>query len=491
MNQRILFLVAGIIIYLQPFALAEDSHNTNFSKHSTFNKTSETAKTLVVEDGTCPILSLTLEQCLNIALEKNRQRTVSALAIKIAECQHKQALSSYWPRLMLTSSYSRLDEDLEFIFPEETSVYNIAGVGPAPVTVPDKIVTVAERDTGITTLDLVLPVFTGGMRSAIVDQTKSGMEAARQVARRTDLKVIYDVKRMYYGAVLARSLHEISKDVLGRMKAMLTLTERLYKEGSGSVTKIDYLRIKIISESIRSAVAALESNREITKAALLNTMGLTWKTRFDLSESQIPYKPYDTNLEILVCNSYEFNPDWKQFQAGLEAAEAKIREEKGGFWPTVALTGTLWQMDSSYDAGMTNKYNEDGWEIGFGIQIPIFNGFMTANKVKEARVRFEKMQNEQVLLREGLALQIKNIFLQMISCKKQLDSVGEASRLAEENRKLCLRAYNSELVEIQEVIEAQLMESLLKAVYKKTLYEHCEAQFRMEFIVGGKVNETY
>lgn len=489
MNKRIFFLVASIIIYLQPFALAEDSHNPNFSEHYALNKTSEAARKVVVEDGTQAPLSLTLEQCLKIALEQNRQRTVSSLAVKIAECQHKQALSAYWPRLMLNSSYSRLDEDLEFIFPEETSQYTISGVGTATVTVPDKKVKVAERDTGITTLDLVLPVFTGGIRSAIVEQTESGVEAARQVARRTDLKVIYDVKRMYYGAVLAGILHEISKDVLGRMKAMLTLTERFFKEGSGSVTKLDYLRNKIILESVRSAVAALESNREISKAALLNTMGLTWKTCFELAETQIPYKPYDTNLELLVCNSYEFNPDWKRFQAGLEAAEAKIREEKGGLWPTVALTGTLWRMNNTYDAGMTNEYNEDGWEIGFGIQVPIFNGFKTVNRIKEARARFEKMQNEQILLQEGIALQIKNIFLRMISCKKQLDSIGEASRLAEESRKLYVRAYNSELAEIQEVIESQLMESLLKAVYKKTLYEHCESQFHMDFVVGSEVME--
>ncbi len=488
MNRRGFLLLVSLIIYLHSFALAEDSHNTNFSEHDTLNKSSEPAKKVVSDDGNQAPLSLSLDQCLKIALEQNRHRSVSVLAVKIAECQHREALSSYWPRLMLNSSYSRLDEDLEFIFPEETSDYTISGFGTATVTVPDKLVKVAERDGGITTLDIVLPVFTGGMSSAIVAQAESGVEKARQVARRTDLKVIYDVKRMYYSAVLAGCLYEICQDVLGRMNGLLILTERFFKEGSGSVTKIDYLRNKIMVESIRSAAAGLESNREISKAALLNTMGLTWRTRFELSGKQIPYKPYETDLERLVCNSYAFNPDWKQFQAGLEAVEAKLREEKGALWPTVALTGTLWRMDNSYDAGMTNKYNENGWEIGFGIQVPIFSGFRTFNRIKGARARLEKMQNEQILLREGIALQIKNIFLQVIRCQKQLDAVGKASRLAEENRNLCIRAYNSELIKIQDVMEVQLMETVLKAVYAKTLYDHCEAQFHMDFVVGSEVN---
>ena len=121
---KISFLVASIIIFLQPFALAEDSHHSNFSERHASDKTSEAAITLAVEDGTPAPLRLILEQCLKIALEQNRKRTVSALSVNIAEYQHKQALSAYWPRLMLNSSYSRLDEDVKFIFPEETSNYS-------------------------------------------------------------------------------------------------------------------------------------------------------------------------------------------------------------------------------------------------------------------------------------------------------------------------------------------------------------------------------
>jgi hypothetical protein len=83
------------------------------------------------EDVVKDVLTVNLEKCLNIALENNRQRRVSQSAIEIAEAQHKQALSAYWPQLKLEVSATRMDEDMNFIFPQETSSYGIdMGLGP-------------------------------------------------------------------------------------------------------------------------------------------------------------------------------------------------------------------------------------------------------------------------------------------------------------------------------------------------------------------------
>lgn len=56
---------------------------------------------------------------------------------------------------------------------------------------------------------------------------------------------------------------------------------------------------------------------------------------------------------------------------------------------------------------------------------------------------------------------------------------------AKENRELNVRAYQDELVETKEVIEAQIMEALLAGQYQKVLYDHMEAQARLEFLVGA------
>ena len=121
--------------------------------------------------------------------------------------------------------------------------------------------------------------------------------------------------------------------------------------------------------------------------------------------------------------------------------------------------------------------------------MPIFSGFLTQNKIKAAQANFEKMKEERVLLREGIALQVKDTFLRLMRAQQQQKAAKEAILAATENRELNERAYGNELVETKDVLEAQLMESSMQAEYQKILYDHIEAQAQLELIVGTEVNK--
>lgn len=441
---------------------------------------------------------LGLEDCIELALENNRRRPASILALEIAEAQYMQAMSGFFPQVGLKATYQELNRDPVFVFPSENTVSrNTVLSGPGlgfgdTITlarVGEKTIKLADRRNTVVSFDLMYPLYTGGVRSALLKQASSGIKAAKEEVRRTDLQVIYDVKRMYYGTVLARELYKIARDALSRLEVTLELTENLYKRGSGRVKKTDYLRNKTIVEALRSAVASLKSNKEVARSALVNTMGLEWNTGIELSDTEIPYAPYDVDLAALVSDSYMFNPDWAKLEAGLEAAEAKIKEEEGGFGPKVAFTGTLNYWANPYKYGMAAARNKETWTVGFAVEFPIFDGFLTASKVREARARLRKLKQEQILLKEGLALQVKHLFLRMSSAQEQYGFSLEAAKAAEENRELNVRAYQDGLVETKDVIEAQIMESFMQAQHQKALYDHLEAKSNLDFVIGEEVSK--
>ena len=138
----------------------------------------------------------------------------------------------------------------------------------------------------------------------------------------------------------------------------------------------------------------------------------------------------------LIGNVYEFNPDWKQLKAAIKAAQARIRQEKAGHMPKVMLTGTLWRIDNQYDYGLTNEQNNQGWKVGVGFQLPIFEGFLTSEKIKEAKAYSEKLAGQQILLKEGIALQLKHAFILMDSYYNQSVASKDAVDSARENRAL-------------------------------------------------------
>jgi outer membrane protein len=435
---------------------------------------------------------LTLDQCIAMALEQNQQRRISQLGVETAEAQLQQALSAYWPQVSFETAYSQLDEDINFIFPRETSQYTISGLAPVPmtttVTIPAKDVKVMPRDNLVSRLQMVYPLCTGGLRGALVRQAEAGVAAARQVNRRSELQLVYDVQRIYYGAVLAQRLSDIGEQALQRLQATVELTEALYKGGSHAVNKRDYLRSKVIFESARSIVALMQSNVELAKAALANTMGLEWDKPLELAENQIPYTPIDVDLDKMVAGAYRFNPDWKQLEAAIDAYDAKVSEEKSRRWPQVGLTGTLWRWDNDMDnSGLATNDNEQGWSVGVGLKLPLFSGFLTTGKIRAARTQLEAMKARQLLFKGGLALQIKHAFLQMDQARRVRESTRVAAETATENRDLTERAYRMDLAGADDMIESQVMESLTQARAEESLYSYAAAQFLLGYLVGTQV----
>ena len=446
--------------------------------------------------------ALTLPECIEIALKKNRRRPASRYAVELAEAQHQQALSAYWPQLSGRASYTVFDQDPNFIFPvSRVQTPAVTGTvatpfGPAAINVPAQTITVPEQrvklmeqSTLLLSANLQLPLYTGGLRSSLVKQAERGLEIAKQESRRTDLEIIYDVRRMYYGALLARDLQQVSQDALDRMSVTLELTEKLYQAGSERVKKTDFLRNKTAVEALRSTTAYLHGNAELARAALTNTMGLDWRERIALADEEIPFRPTAAQLDTLVGDTYVFNPDWAKMEEGLKAAEAKITEAFSGHLPKLALTGTFNRFENALHNGLMTPDNKTSWIGGLVMEVPIFDGFRTTNQVREARARLARLKEQEVLLREGLALQVKHALIQMQSAAAQQRANHEAVHAAEENRDLHERAYQEELVETKDVIESQLIESFIRAQHLKSLYDHVEAQAQLDFVVGQEVSK--
>ena len=430
---------------------------------------------------------MTLDECLAGAMQNNHRRRASKFAVTMAEAQHRQALAAYWPQITGNVGYHRVDESPDFLFPASTILVPSGPTTVMSVPIPAQDVKLMDPDSVMTSLNTTWLLYDGGMRKGYREQANGLVAMMKEDARRTDLEIADSVKRLYYGSVLARQLHQVGLDTLSRMEATLNLTETMYKEGSGKVKKTDFLDNKVMVETLRAMVALLEKNEEMAQAALANTMGLAWNTAIRPRDAELPYTPFAENLDNLVNSAYQFSPDWAKVEAGIRAAEGSVRTAKSGHYPKLAVTGELHKWWNDYDAGLATDRNKEGWTVGVGVEIPIFSGFLTKNKVAETCARVDKIREEQFLLKEGIGLQIKDVFLGLRAAQKSYRATLDAMTAAQENRDLNTRAYQNELVETEKVIRAQLMEALMSAQHYKTCYDHIALQSQMTLLVGTEV----
>jgi outer membrane protein TolC len=154
------------------------------------------------------------------------------------------------------------------------------------------------------------------------------------------------------------------------------------------------------------------------------------------------------------------------------------------------LTGELHRWwNGGYNAGMATDQNQQGWSAGVGLEIPLFDGFLTRNRVSEALARLHQLKETQILLRDGIALQIKDLVLGLDAAAKSGQASMGAMRSAQENRELNERAYHEELVETEKVIRAQLMEALMSAQHFKARYDYAALLSQLSLAVGNEMGE--
>jgi outer membrane protein TolC len=484
--------------------------------------------TAFAADGPGAPPALSLDQCLETALQKNHGRPISKFAIVLAEAQHRQALAGYWPQVGAKAGYQRLSDPVNFIFPAEsmqipaqsvnvpggTMVVTIPANAFAPgfpssaiqmpvnfpgqtyktgaqvFSVPQQDVKVLDRNLASGELDMTWLLWDGGMRKGLREQSAANVAIMREEARRTDLEIADSVTRMYWGAVLARQLQQLGRDTLARMDSTLRLTETMYKAGAGKVTRSDYLDNDVMVRTLQSLVAELEKNELMSQAALANTMGLDWNASIQPSAQEIPFAPAAQNLDRLVAVSYEFNPDWEKLAQALRATQGAVTTAKSGHYPKLALTGDLHRWwNGGYNSGMATDQNQRGWTAGVGLEIPIFDGFLVRNQVSEALARLDQLKETQFLLRDGIALRIKDLVLSLDAASKSGEASLAAMRSAQENRDLNERAYKEELVETEKVVRAQLMEALMSAQHCKARYDYAAILSELSLAVGKEVGD--
>lgn len=447
---------------------------------------------------------LSLENCIAIALKNHQSLKVSDASVLMAEALYQQAMSAYWPRVNLEMNAQRADQDRTFNFSGDIdgraitnglaqsspALAQVLGLGLAqPGSIPLNLkVKLFNRDIVTAAVNLTYPIYTGGKVQAIVGQAEKGVKIAEEMRRKTRLEVINDVKKYYYAALFAQQMQQLAKDTLDRFQVLSELTERLFHNGSLKVKKTDYLRTKTVTAMTASMLHEAEYATNLVHEALANAMGIEWQPEMSLTEAEATAN-MTAPLASLQEMAQKFNPDVQQLNLAIQASDDMIAEAQSGYYPMIGFQASASKFLNSYNDGLVNPDNREGWTLGVGLQWNLFDGLQTTGKVHHAEAQQKKFNSQKVLLDKGVALQIKQQFLRITSSDAQVKDSQSATKFASENRKLNVSAYQEELVETKDVIEAQIVETFAQGSLFRSQYSLALAVATLEFLVGSNIQE--
>lgn len=416
---------------------------------------------------------LTLDQSVQIALEKSPVVLKTRADIAAAEGLAGQAAAGFLPQLSLSGSLGKY-------YSEPQTMEMDLGTG-TPTTI--SFGTDEQADLTNCSLQLSQALFTGGKLQNSFGMASKGLEIAREEMRRISEQVKFDVINAYYGVARAEQFVELSEQSVKMAKTHLDRVKALIKAGMS--TKADRLRVEVRAAQAEMGLTRARQGLEIARNSFNNTLGRDLDAEVRVAEPEYgaaDIKVYD--YKELLKIAYEERPDWRQYILATKVSRDEVGMAYSGLWPMLSLVG-------SYDIGSTKypSYQSDTktWTAVISASWNLFDGTATWNRIKETGARLESQKASEVSVRRGIALEVKDANFAVQSAKENLEAAGKASELAEENHKIAELRYESGVGTNLEVIDAQVALTQARTDYLQARHDLQIAKARINKVVGRVV----
>ncbi|MDZ7316752.1 MAG: TolC family protein [candidate division KSB1 bacterium] len=412
--------------------------------------------------------TLTLAECVRIALENNYSLRSAELQMRNAEQQIVLARSAWLPQIGSSFTFGKWIQGRRNIL-QDTPV----GVDPTTgrYIYEQKSVTISqtERNNYGASIFLNQNIYDFGLTANAIRQAKALRNAYEHALLNTRHMVIANVKDKYFKVLMAMKLYDVYQEAVRHAEENLQYNETMMNVGLKSNAEIYQARVNLGEQ--KSRLINQKNAVEFAKAELNSAMGRAPDTPIAALEDVLAPVQADFTFEQAVEIALQRNEQLKMLEEQIKAAEYGVRSARAQYAPSIGARVSYNRDNDDITRVYTGKLDEDYTaSIGAGINLDVFQGF--ANK---ARVEQQKIQKQQALeeLKERKRLLVADInefflalqaYMDMIKINQEnLNAYKENLRLQEEKRRV---GAGTEL----EVMQAQLMvvqaqEALVSAQY--------------------------
>lgn len=388
--------------------------------------------------------TLTLEQAVSIALQRNSSLIKSKNNLKGNKASIKNAYGALLPNLSASGSWNwnKTTDDggtqvdffgnLKYIPPSEidTRSYNLRAGGS-------------------------WVLFDGLSNYANISKQKKNYKAARLALDKQKQDIVLQTTMLYYQVLGNKELLKVREDnVQYNTKLYEEITER-YK--LGSITEADVYAQKVALSNAQLQLIQTQNTLEQAINSLLNYLAL------DIMEDYQFVDPYPgelensddfvkdfSNVEDMVNIALKNRPDFKSQSMAFQSKKADVTIARSGYLPR--LTGNYGFSTSATQPD--ELFNRKIYSFGLSLNIPIFSNFNTETQLQFAKIAVKNAEEDLQALERQIKIEIKQGYLDLIAAKKQLEVSLQNVKYAAENRKITKERYNLGAGKILDVLQA-------------------------------------
>jgi outer membrane protein TolC len=426
---------------------------------------------------------LSIEEAIRLAIKQNSDLESVRLDVKRSDARVLEAWGYAMPSVDVSGQYMHFIDKPVTFFPD---VFLYGFMKEIDSTIPKptgKLVPVSFTPgfTAGASLNVKQILFNGAIFVGIgAAQVYSNL--ARDIFQVKQVETVTKVKKAYYSALLAHEALELMRSSLKNAEDNLKNVQLM--KDQGIVSEYDVLRASVGVENLRPVVIQSETNFNLARDALRNTIGISTKENFELADS-LHFVLVDASLmeraEELV---QDLNPSLSVVKRQIELNGAIISAERSNYLPTIAAFGSY-----QYQAAM-NKFNfstNDFYkssQFGLSFSLNLFQGLQTYARVQQAQLDKRKSEEQLSSLEKNLQTALHSILGNLQQAKKRVEAQEKTVDMAERGYKIVTTKFLNNSATQLEVNDAQLALTQSKVNRIQAVYDYLNAAADLDQLIG-------
>ncbi len=462
----------------------------------------DTPRTIATEGDS---LIINIETALSIAMNESPTIKVADMEIEKKRYTRKSTQSALFPQIDIVGQYTRtiqkqtmyldggfggsmgIDIDpTQFDADEMKVVKVLQKVLGSPAPEPEEDAPAEGIQFGrsnmwtagaVVNLPIIMPSLWKNIQLTSID-----VEYAVEKARSSKIELANQVKKAFYGVLLAQDSYNVYKKTFDTESTVLNDIKNKFEQGL--VAEYDLITASVRLQNIIPEMLQTKNAVQLAILQLKALMGIDLEVPLGIEGSLENYEDEMYAQLLDVDLSLTNNSDLRQIDLQVEQLKKVYEIRTSQYLPTLTANFNYQYMSQNNDF----RFSDYRWDpyatAGITLAIPIFDGGRKHNDIKEARLSVEQVRLQREDAERQIKLMLQNQINQIAKSIEQVNSLKTAKEQAQKGYDIAVKRYDTGMGTIVDVNQAALGLTNTGLQYNNAIYDYVTAKSELEKVIG-------
>lgn len=428
-------------------------------------------------------LVLSLDKCIEIALDQNPTVKVADMEIERMDYSKKETIGQLLPSISFGATYNRtLAKQTMYMNMGRSGSSSSGGGDGQSSSSGNSGIKVGLDNSFSMGFQASMPLIAPQLWKSLSLSDSKILESVEQ-ARTSRLQLVNQVKTAYYTLLLALDSHSVIKDSYDMAKFTANLYAKQFELGAAS--QYDVLRTEVAVKNVEPELTQAQIAIKRAELQLTILLSLSQSIRIvpDITLAHYESTMYDNVMRI--DTTLANNPDLRLLDIQTKQLDNALTIQKMAWYPTLALTANYNWTSMSNGSPLKNFRWNPYSIVGLTLSVPLFEGGQRYTRIKQARIQLDEMKWQRENLERSVRMQtdlaLENIHLNV----QQIASSAESMRQAEKAHDIVKQSFEIGSASYLDLRDSELALTQSRLAYNQSIYNYLVANAELELLLGN------